>query len=118
MLACTLCTLMYTASIAQQHQHPPQDAELHERFYSGWYMPDNPTEPCCNKMDCYPTIARFKDKQWWAQRREDHKWIAVPWAKVERNRDNPDGRSHLCAPPPETAHPEGRVLCFSLGVGG
>jgi hypothetical protein len=37
----------------------------------------------------------FKDGQWWAFRREDDKYIPVPWEKVERNRDSPDGRSHL-----------------------
>jgi hypothetical protein len=42
----------------------------------------------------------------------------VPAAKVERNRDNPDGRSHLCAPPPTaTAFSPDTVFCFSLGLG-
>ena len=35
-----------------------------------------------------------------AKRREDGKFILVPPDKVERNRDNPDGRNHTCAPPP------------------
>jgi hypothetical protein len=28
---------------AQEHHHPPQDVQLHEKFYSTWYMPDQPT---------------------------------------------------------------------------
>jgi hypothetical protein len=34
-----------------------------------------------------------------AERREDGKYILIPSQKIERNRDNPDGRNHLCAPP-------------------
>jgi hypothetical protein len=33
---------------------------------------------------------------------------------VERNRDNPDGRNHLCAPPPALS-PLDSVYCFALG---
>ena len=29
---------------AQEHRHPPQDVQLHEKFYSTWYMPDNPAK--------------------------------------------------------------------------
>jgi len=101
----------------QDHRHPSKDVPLHEQFYSTWFMPDSPTEPCCNKMDCYPTIARFKDGQWWAERREDRKLIPVPWKKVEHNRDNPDGQSHLCAPPPGHRSDGVEVFCFALGGG-
>ena len=101
-----------------QHQHPPQDAATHELFYKSWMRPDNPTMSCCNKSDCYPTMARFQFGHWYAQRREDGKWLAVPPAKIEHNRDSPDGRSHLCAPPPhlETVY-EGGVICFAVGGG-
>jgi hypothetical protein len=50
-----------------------------------------------------------------AKRREDGKYIPVPPEKVERNRDNPDGRNHLCAPPPNVFHPSDTVFCFALG---
>jgi len=36
----------------QQRHHPPTDMPLHEKFYSTWYMPDNPAKSCCNKADC------------------------------------------------------------------
>jgi hypothetical protein len=111
-----LTSLMWPVH-AQEHHHPGQ-TEAVDRFYSTWFMPDEPTKSCCNKADCYPTSARFQNGQWWAQRREDHEWLPIPWNKVEQNRDNPDGRSHLCAPAPNTAaYPPLTVFCFSLGGG-
>jgi hypothetical protein len=101
----------------QEHRHPVQDIPLHEKFYSTWFMPDHPTQSCCNKADCYPTEVKFENRQWHALRREDGAWLPVPWEKVERNRDNPDGRNHVCAPPPTTSYPPLTVFCFSLGNG-
>jgi len=46
---------------------------------------------------------------------EDGKFIPIPQEKVERNRDNPDGRNHLCAPPPNVFHAADTVFCFALG---
>src|SRR3954454_16303366 len=89
-------------SAVAQHNHPPQDVQLHEKFYSTWFMPDEPTKSCCNKADCYPTEIKYVGGNIYAQRREDGKYLRVPAEKVERNRDSPDGRSHLCAPPPES----------------
>ena len=88
-------------------------------------MPDNPSRSCCNKADCYPTEVKFQHGQWYALRREDRKYIPVPWQKVELNRDNPDGRNHLCAPPPTATSgipsvrkcPRDTVFCFALGSG-
>ena len=85
---------------AQEHHHPPQDVQLHEKFYSTWYMPDQPTKSCCNKQDCYPTEIKYVGEKLFARRREDGEWIIVPPQKIERNRDNPDGRNHVCMPPP------------------
>ena len=104
-------------SYAQQHSHPPQDMAVHEKFYSTWYMPDNPRKSCCNKADCYPTEIRMQEGNIFAKRREDGKFILVPPQKVERNRDNPDGRNHLCAPPPTASYPPDTVFCFALGGG-
>jgi hypothetical protein len=39
---------------AALHHHPPQDHLLHEKCYSTWHMPDNPSVSCCNEADCYP----------------------------------------------------------------
>ena len=112
--------LASTSELAQpqQRHHPPADMSLHEKFYSTWYMPDQPTKSCCNKADCYPTEVTYRDGDVFARRREDGKWLRIPAAKVERNRDNPDGRNHLCAPPPTATHyPADTVFCFALGAG-
>jgi hypothetical protein len=80
--------------VQEVHSHPGMSVDVN-RFYSTWFRPDDRTRTCCNTVDCYPTKVMFKDGQWWAFRREDDKYIPVPWEKVERNRDSPDGRSHL-----------------------
>ena len=117
-LACYAAGLVFIASTATaQHYHPPQDEALHEKFYSTWYMPDNPAKSCCNKADCYPTEIKYVGSFIYARRREDGKYILIPPWKVERNRDNPDGRNHLCAPPPNAYHRDDTVFCFSLGGG-
>ena len=82
---------------------------------SKWHMPDNPSVSCCNEADCYPTEIKYVDGKIYAKRREDGKYISVPPEKVERNRDNPDGRNHLCAPPPNISHSSDTVFCFALG---
>ena len=110
--------LVFVASTAAaQHRHPPQDEALHEKFYSTWYMPDNPARSCCNKADCYPTEIKYVGGNVYARRREDGNYILIPSWKIERNRDNPDGRNHLCAPPPDGSYPTDTVFCFSLGGG-
>ena len=121
-----LCGLVATLAAAQDalpdgtgahagRHHPPQDQALHERFYSTWRMPDNPAVSCCNNADCYPTDVKFMDGRIYAKRREDGKYILIPQQKVEHNRDNPDGRNHLCAPPPSGFSPPDTVYCFALG---
>jgi hypothetical protein len=110
--------LLAGPALAQEHlHHPVADMPLHEKFYQHWYMPDNPNKSCCNKADCYPVEVRFLHGHWQAKRREDGKWLWVPDAKVERHRDNPDGRNHLCAPPPNASYPPDTVFCFALGSG-
>ena len=101
---------------AAHRHHPAQDQLLHERFYSTWHMPDNPAFSCCGNADCYPTEIKSVDGKIYAKRREDGKYILIPPQKIERNRDNPDGRNHLCAPPPGFAkNPVDTVYCFALG---
>jgi hypothetical protein len=108
------CALLATTADAQEHRHPPQDAAIHLKFYSNWMMPDNPNKSCCNLSDCYPTEIKFEGQDLYARRREDGKWLYVPPQKIERNRDNPDGRNHVCAPPPRP-HAIDIVFCFTLG---
>lgn len=101
---------------AQEHQHPAADADLHEQFYATWMMPDQPAKSCCSKRDCYPTEIKYVGGTIFARRREDGQFIRVPPQKVEQHRDNPDGRNHICAPPPGTGHGD-VVFCFALGSG-
>jgi hypothetical protein len=114
---CLCCALMMPvqAQDVGLHRHPSQDQLLHEKFYSTWHMPDNPAASCCNNADCYPTEIKYVDGTIYAKRREDGKFILIPPEKVERNRDNPDGRNHLCAPPPHAFHAADTVFCFALG---
>jgi hypothetical protein len=120
-LVVAVLALLLSPAAAQQrheHHHPPQDAQLHEKFYSTWYMPDNPSRSCCNKADCYPTEIKMVGSSIYARRREDGKYILVPAHKIEQNRDNPDGRNHICAPPPTAVqYPSDTVFCFALGGG-
>ena len=113
-----MLALLVSPAAAQHHHHPSQDADLHEKFYSTWYMPDNPNRSCCNNADCYPTEIKMVGTSIYARRREDGKYILVPAHKVEQNRDNPDGRNHICAPPPSAiSYPPDTVFCFSVGGG-
>ena len=107
---------------AQHHNHPPQDAALHERFYSTWMRPDNPSVTCCNLQDCYPTEFKLVGQTWFAKRREDGQWVPIPEERLEHNRtdrtpaESPDGRSHVCMEPP--FYGVYNVWCAILGFGG
>lgn len=76
-LLCSMVLLGSTATVRAQEaghdavhrRHPPQDQALHEKFYSTWHMPDNPSVSCCNSADCYPTDIKYIDDQIYARRR-------------------------------------------------
>lgn len=117
LVAALIVLLLSTArSRGQEHFHHAQDAPIHEQFYSTWFMPDQPTKSCCNLADCYPVErVEWRNGELYAMRREDGRMIHVPQQKIEHNRDNPDGRSHMCAPPPNRSGDQ--VYCFTLGGG-
>ncbi len=118
--AITLALALTATPVAAQH--PPQDQELHDKFYSTWMEPVNRDEDgnrvssCCNKMDCYPTAFKLVGGTWFAQIRETGKWVAIPPERLEQNqpdpRESPDGQGHLCA------NPNGMVYCAVVGVQG
>jgi len=92
-LTTTLSTGLW---LIDDHQHPPQDMALHEKFYSTWNVPNNGNErvaSCCNLKDCYPTTIKKVGEHWYAQRREDFQWILIPEGKLEHNQ--PDGSARL-----------------------
>lgn len=96
--------------MAQEHRHPPQDADTHAKFYSTWDRPDQPGVSCCNLMDCAPAEARVVNGKWQARKTGEANWTPIPDAKIETRRDSPDGRNHLCAM-------NGLVFCFVAGSG-
>lgn len=104
-LAAVLIMLALILPAFAQHLHPPQDAAIHERFYSTWMMP-NAGKPrqygCCNKQDCYPAEIKEEGGNYFARTRDGRRWIPIPPSKLEDlqpdPRESPDGRSHVCMP--------------------
>ncbi len=82
----------------------------HEQYTSWRRAADN--FPCCGDHDCYETEARYRDGIWWALRREDKKWLAVPQHLFVLGAAK-DGHAHLCAPPPTESGSE-TVYCFMM----
>ena len=108
-LSVLLVAIVLTNARADEHDHPPQDVPIHEQFYSTWMRPDQPNQSCCNRRDCAPaTAVRRHGDRWQAERNGE--WLTIPPEKVERHRDSPDGRSHLCAIGLS-------VICFVFGAG-
>src|SRR5688572_23330780 len=95
-MAVPLLPLAAARLAAQEHRHPPQHAEIHDKFYSNWMRPDMPTVSCCDQRDCAPAEARMQNGQWVARKYGETVWHRVPPEKVEINRSSPDGRNHLC----------------------
>jgi len=82
-------------------------AQAHD-IYTDLKRPDTGTS-CCSSWDCYPTEAQFKGGTWFALRREDRKWIAVPDHLILKNEITQDGKAHVCATRPEAGD---IVYCF------
>jgi hypothetical protein len=68
---CLLAGLPLQAQEGEGHatlHHPPQDQWLHEKFYSTWHMPDNPSASCCNDAECCVektgSTFSFRPKRW------------------------------------------------------
>lgn len=95
-----------------------QEGHTHEgvvgRFYSTWTMPDNRDVSCCHEQDCKPASSKFENGSWFARLSDDGGWIRIPAQKIERDRDSPDGRSHLCG---RRSIGEFTVFCFAPGNG-
>ena len=81
---------------AQEHRHPPEHQDLHEKFYSNWMMPDNRNVSCCHGEDCKPAQSRRLNGKWQSRHSDADEWTDIPEYKIETERDSPDGRSHLC----------------------
>lgn len=115
-----LCCLLATPIKAQEgglgqpaHHHPPQDQLLHEKFYSTWQMPDNPTLSCCNNADCYPTEIQYVDRQDLCEAKGTGSTYSSRPRRSSETEIIP-AENHLCAPPPALS-PMDTVYCFALG---
>jgi hypothetical protein len=105
-LALIAALLASGAATAQDHRHPPQDAQAHATFYWHLTRPDQPNAmpgSCCGMGDCYPAPARYVNGRWEALRREDRAWIVVPNERVVTREDQlarrTDHQATLCATP-------------------
>jgi hypothetical protein len=109
-----LILILFITAQAQEIHHHAGVSPAVDRFYSTWFRPDKPNQSCCNKIDCYSTQARYRNGGWEALQRETGNWIKVPPQKIEHNRDNPDGQTHVCM---QASQVDPQVLCFILGGG-
>jgi hypothetical protein len=66
------------------------------KFYQNWMRPDNRNISCCHDKDCAPAQSKMINGKWQARNSDSEPWVEVPESRVERERDSPDGRSHLC----------------------
>lgn len=120
--AALLALLIVPARGENSHNHPPQDADLHETFYSKWRRPNGGNErksSCCNMEDCYAIPIRFDphERKWYALRREDQQWVVIPLERLEQMQvdevSSPDHQSHACIAPPTAGD---HVICATLGT--
>ena len=93
---------------------PPETLSLAEGYVMVKSLGPMPVKGVPTPVEVYE-VAR--GRRIFARRREDGKWLFIPSRKVERNRDSPDGRNHLCAPPPGAMYLPDTVFCFALGSG-
>lgn len=66
------------------------------QFYQSWMRPDNRAISCCHDKDCAPAQSKLVNGSWHARNSDDEDWVEVPASRIERDRDSPDGQSHLC----------------------
>lgn len=111
-IAAILIFFLYSQANAQ---HRMQDMPMHQRFYSTWMMPDNRAMSCCSNQDCRPAASKQVDGEWYAKPDGENDWMHVPSGKVEKDRDTPDGQSHVCYRRYDKSYV---IYCFIAGVGG
>lgn len=97
------------AALAQTHDHHP----FHRDFYRHWKQPGTNVSCCDARVtkdgqevgDCEPTRAEIRAGTWWAWLRQENRWVAVPDARIIRERSPNVTDAHLC-------WNYGQVLCF------
>lgn len=113
LIAAGLVLIILPAKSEEQPGHTHEGAV--GKFYQSWMMPDNRSISCCHEQDCAPAQSRMVDGHWQARNSDDEEWADIPDRKIERDRDSPDGQSHLC----KRATQWGAfIYCFLPGSGG
>jgi hypothetical protein len=74
----------------------------HENDYRFWKQPGTNIS-CCSDHDCAPVNAELRQGQWFALRQNE--WIAIPDAKIIRERSPTVEGGHLC-------YSSGKIICF------
>lgn len=121
-IALGLLAALFIGNVRAQehHGHPPQDQDIHIRFYQSWMMPHNRKVSCCHEEDCSPAESKFENGHWLARKTSEPtaEFTVIPPERIEQERDSPDGRSHLCGRRYGFSNNELTVFCFAPGAGG
>lgn len=86
---------------------PPANADPNSpmsQWYRGLKQPHTGIS-CCDMSDCRPTLAEYRDGEWWAAR-PDGELIPIPHERIIHDETHPAGRAVLCWTP------AANVLCF------
>jgi hypothetical protein len=111
-----LALAIHPVRAQEQHGHTHDGAV--GKFYQTWMMPDNRAISCCHKEDCSPAESKFENGHWMARKvGTKGEFSPVPEHKIERERDSPDGRSHLCGKSYSGFASGFQVYCFAPGNG-
>lgn len=106
------CIAALFSTVVFAHDHAALGAA--GKFYQTWMMPNAPHVSCCHDDDCAASQARFINGTWEARWTDNDAWVHIPHEKIERVKDTPDGRAHLCG----RRGPLGfNVFCFVVGSG-
>lgn len=115
-LICLIMALLIHVRPARAQEAP---GHTHEgavgKFYQSWMQPDNRSMSCCHDKDCAPAQSKMVNGTWYSRHTDDEEWVEIPTRKIERERDSPDGRSHLCK---FNAMGGSYVYCFLPAAGG
>lgn len=86
--------VLIAVGVSAKAQHTHEGAL--GRFYQSWQRPDNRAISCCHEKDCAPAQSKLVNGSWFARNSDTEEWLEIPPGRIERDRDSPDGRSHLC----------------------
>ena len=90
-----LVVLVANSAFAQENRGHTHVGAVGQ-FYQSWMRPDNRAISCCHDKDCAPAQSKLVNGSWYARNSDDEDWVEVPFSRIERDRDSPDGQSHLC----------------------